>query len=108
MTMLIADFYTLLQVTAGQFDILRPGTVGTFPVYVAAPGSIRTEALMQDSMQGDLESMLCRLDFDGQIFTAPQRGDRLSLSTEEYSVQQVQPRFGPGHELWGWKVRLRG
>ena len=106
--MTIADFYRVIQMAAAQFDILRPSTSETFKVYVAAPGSLRTEALMQDALQGDLESMLCRLDFDGQLFTVPQRGDRLSLSGEEYSIQQVQPRFGPSHELFGWKVRLRG
>ena len=106
--MVIADFYRLLQRAGAEFDILRPETSATFPIYMAAPGSLRTEALMQDAAQGDLESMFCRLDFDGQAFAGPRRGDRLSLSGEEYSIQQVQPRFGPGHELFGWKVRLRG
>ncbi|RLE19697.1 MAG: hypothetical protein DRJ65_19835 [Acidobacteria bacterium] len=106
--MVIADFYRLIQMAGAQFDILRPETSDTFKVYMAAPGSLRTEALMQDARQGDLESMFCRLNFDGQVFTAPRRGDRLSLSGEEYSIQQIQPRFGPGHELFGWRVRLRG
>ncbi len=106
--MQIQSFYNLIQRAGAEFDILRPSTSETFKVYAASPGSLRTEALIQDAHQGDMETMFCRLDFDGQAFTAPQRGDRISRSGEEYSVQQVLPRFGINHELWGWRVRLRG
>jgi len=104
----INRFYNVIKVAGAQFTITRPATGDNFLVWMGTPGAVREQALVNEASQDDLQAMVCRLDFDGQLFTKPENGDYLVSGTEQYVIQKVLPKFGPSHESWGWLIVIRG
>jgi len=104
----INRFHDLIKIAGAQFTITRPSTGDNFQIWLGTPGAIRELALVNEASQDDLQAMVCRLDFDTQLFLKPKNGDYLTMGSEEYVIQRVLPKFGPSHEIWGWLVVLRG
>lgn len=102
-------FRSLLKMAGADAIILRPNNDESFTVTMSGPGSVRDETLMLEAKQTDEQVVFSKLDFEGQVFTAPEPGDRITdVDGEQFSIEQVRKMHGMGRVLYGWKARIRG
>ena len=102
-------FRTLLQMAGGDVTILRPSTSQSFSVTMSSPTTVRDETLFLEAKQNDEQGVFSQLDFNGQLFTEPKCGDRITdVDGSQYSIEQIKKLHGMGRDLYGSKCRIRG
>lgn len=102
-------FRAILVKAGALVTILRPSTDESFSAIMSGPGTIRDETLMAEAKQNDEIGVFSVLDFEGQAFTTPFPGDRITDADGSiFSIEQVKKAYGLQRELYGWKCRIRG
>jgi len=102
-------FKSILVKAGAMVTILRPSTSESFSVIMAGPGTIKDETLMAEARQNDEMGVFSVLDFEGQLFTEPFIGDRITdADGTTFSIEQIKKAYGLQRALYGWKCRIRG
>jgi len=103
------SFRAIIVKAGQQVDIMRPSTTEQFTIYGATALGSRAYELSGDINQSGVDYTLSALDFEGQVFTYPKKGDRIILTDgTQKALETPKEMKGVGGELYGWKCRTVG
>ena len=102
------SFKTLLDKAGKSIDIMRPATTEQFTVVGATALGSKDYELTGDATQDGVDYTLSILDFEGQLFTSPKKGDRLIDGAIHKVIDNVKDMIGLNGVLYGWRCRVVG
>ena len=104
-----APSFRMMLVKAGKIvSIMRPSTTEQFSVNGATAMGAKDYEMTGDVTQDGVDYTLSSLDFEGQLFTSPTKGDRIIDGSEHKVIDNVKEMVGMGGTLYGWRCRIVG
>ena len=103
------SFKSIIVKAGKVITILRPSTMEQFDIYGATALGSKAYALTGDAEQSGDDYTLPIVDFEGQVFEAPLKGDRLILpDTTQKVIDSVKTMTGLAGIVYGFKCRVIG